>query len=129
MFGSIMPEPFAMPPTVTFLPPTVTVAHASFGRVSVVMTAFSAASPCAAVRPSAAAAFFMPASRRSVGSGRPMTPVEATRTCRGSTPSSPAVTRAESFASLRPCSPVQALAHPELARIAWTRPPFTTSRS
>ena len=46
-----------------------------------------------------AAAAFMPASRRSIGRRRPMTPVEATSTWRGSIPSSPAVASAASSAS------------------------------
>ena len=129
MFGSIMPEPFDMPPTVTFLPPIVVVTHACFGFVSVVITAFSALSPCSAVVPSACFAAFMPARRRSSGRRRPMTPVEATKTYLGSIPSSPAVTSAESFASFKPSSPVQAFAQPEFARIAWILPPLTISRS
>ena len=129
MFGSIMPEPLLIPPTTTFLPPITVVTHACLGFVSVVITAFSAARPCSYVRPSAAFADLMPASSRSIGSGRPMTPVDATRTCSGLMPSSPAVTSAESLASFMPRSPVHALAQPEFARIAWTHPPLTTSRS
>ena len=124
-----MPEPLHMPPTVTRRPPTVVRTHACLGRVSVVITARSAASPCAAVRPSACFALRIPASSRSSGRRRPITPVEATSTCAGSIPSSPAVARAETFASRIPSAPVQALAQPELARIACTRPPLTISRS
>ena len=129
MLGSIMPEPLDMPPTVTVFPPISTLAHACLGFVSVVITAFSAASPCAAVRPSLLDAAFIPASSRSSGSRRPITPVEATSTCAGSIPSSPAVASAATRASRSPSSPVQALAQPELARMACTLPPFTTSRS
>ena len=129
MLGSIIPEPLVIPPTVTFLPPTTVVTQACFGRVSVVMIAFVASSPCAAVRPSAPFASFIPARRRSMGRRRPMTPVDATRTWCGSIPSSPAVTSAERRASARPPSPVHALAQPEFARIAWMRPPLITERS
>ncbi len=129
MLGSIMPEPLLIPPTVTVFPPTTVRTHACLGRVSVVMTAFSAASPCASSAPSSATAAFMPASSRSMGRRRPMTPVEATSTCRGEIPSSPAVASAESSASRKPSSPVQAFAQPELARIAWIRPPLTILRS
>ena len=99
MFGSIMPEPLHMPPTVTVRPPMVVCTAACFGFVSVVITAFSAARPAASLRASCAAAAFMPASRRSIGRRRPMTPVEATSTWRGSIPSSPAVASAASSAS------------------------------
>ena len=129
MLGSIMPDPLAIPPTVTVLPPIETFAHACLGFVSVVITAFSAASPCSYVRPRAPAADFIPARSLSSGSLRPMTPVEATRTSFGSIPSSPAVARAETRASLSPSSPVHALAQPELARMACIRPAATTSRS
>ena len=129
ILGSIIPEPFDMPPTVTFLPPIVTVAHASFERVSVVIMAFAAARPWVPVRPSALVAAFIPARSLSTGRRRPITPVDATSTWCGSSPSSPAVTSAERRASSSPCSPVHAFAQPELARIACTLPPFTTERS
>ena len=45
IIGSIMPEPLAMPPIVTVLPPRVTVVHASFGNGSVVMIARAACGP------------------------------------------------------------------------------------
>jgi len=44
MFGCIMPAPFAMPSTVTVLPPSFTAAVDSFGKVSVVMMARAASS-------------------------------------------------------------------------------------
>ena len=129
MLGSIMPEPLHIPPTVTVLPPMPTVTAASLGRVSVVITALSAARPAAGERSSAAAARFIPARSLSTGRRWPITPVDATRTSDGSMPSSPAVASAESSASFSPASPVQALAQPEFARIAWTRPLATIRRS
>ena len=118
MFGSIMPEPLTMPPTVTFLPSIVQTAQASFDFVSVVITAFAAASPCARVEPRDFAAALTPAKSLSIGRRRPITPVEATSISPGFAPSSPAVTRAVSSASFRPSAPVQAFAQPEFATIA-----------
>ena len=43
--GSIIPEPFAMPPMSAAPPPIVTCAAASFGNGSVVMIARAAAGP------------------------------------------------------------------------------------
>ena len=129
MFGSIMPEPLHMPPTVTVRPPIFTCTAACFGFVSVVITAFSAARPASGVAARFAAADFMPASRRSIGRGWPITPVEATSTSFGSMPSVFAVSSALRRASARPCAPVQAFAQPLFARMAWMRPPRTAARS
>ena len=129
MFGSIIPEPLTHPPTVILLPPIATVAAASFGLVSVVITAFATASDFSRERPSAFAAAFAPAASLSTGSRRPITPVDATSTSNGSIPSSPAVTSAENSASFSPTSPVHAFAHPEFASIACMRLDLTTLRS
>ena len=66
----------------------------------------------------AATAFGMPASSTGIGSGRPMTPVDATSTCSGWQPTSRAANSAMRSASSMPCSPVQALALPEQKTMA-----------
>ena len=58
---------------------------------------------------------------RSAGSGSPITPVEATKTWSGGTPSAPAVAATVASTAARPFAPVKALALPELTRIA--KPP------
>ena len=72
--GWIIPEPFAIPPTVN---PSSETAD-SFVRVSVVRIAFAASAPPDAA--SSAAAVRRPASTFSSGSSVPMTPVERTST-------------------------------------------------
>ena len=79
MRGSIMPEPFAMPPTRN--DPTArssTSTAYSFGNGSVVMIARAAAAPPSAA--SAVTACGMPARILSILRLTPMTPVDATRT-------------------------------------------------
>ena len=57
-----------------------------------------------------------------MGSGTPITPVDATRTNPVGRSSASAARRAISAASARPASPVQALALPLLTTIACARP-------
>ncbi len=81
MSGAIMPEPLAMPASVTGTPSIVQRAAAPFGNVSVVMIA-----PAAAAMPSARSPLTRSATRaviRSTGSRSPITPVEATNTSSG----------------------------------------------
>jgi hypothetical protein len=68
-----------------------------------------------------------PARILSIGSGWPITPVEAIRTCRGGIRSSSPVMRVISRASFTPCSPVHTLEQPAEARMAWARPSRTCS--
>ncbi len=85
MFGWIMPPPFAWAETVT--PPARTVQR--FGQRSVVRIASEkAAAPSAASEPVASP---IPASTASTGSGTPITPVSATATVCGRSPSREAV--------------------------------------
>ena len=76
MLGWIMPEPLAMAPRVTVLPPMEQVTASSFFTVSVVMMALAAASEPSLDR--AAAAWGRPFPMASMFSSWPMTPVEAT---------------------------------------------------
>ena len=78
MLGWIMPEPLAMAPSVTVLPPIEQARASSFFTVSVVMMARAAASEPSgpAVRPAAAAG--IPARMAAMLRVWPMTPVEAT---------------------------------------------------
>jgi hypothetical protein len=113
--GSIIPAPLACAEMVT--PPART-AH-RFGLLSVVMIACAKSSPPSADRPSTASN--TPAVTASMSSGTPIVPVSATTTVRGSTSSASAAASRIARASLYPCSPVAALALPELtatARIA-----------
>ena len=78
MLGWIIPEPFAMPPTRQGFPFRMN------ANVSVVMIASAAASPPVSERPADSAS---PAARiGSMGSGSPITPVEATITSFSATP-------------------------------------------
>ena len=116
MFGWSMPAPLAVPPTVQVIPAVTKVASATFATVSVVMIARATSSPAPGDIASAAAR--MPRVTRSMGMGRPITPVLHTSTSPGSRSSaSPAVAHITS-ASRNPCAPVHALALPALTTIA-----------
>ena len=106
--GWIIPEPFAIPPTVN--PSSVTAA--SFVFVSVVRIASAASGPPSAE--SAGAASRRPPSTFSSGSSAPITPVERTSTSSASRSSSRPASAAVASASSSPRSPVAAFATPEL---------------
>ena len=129
MFGAIIPEPLAMPPMRTVLPPTRTSTAAALGTRSVVMIARAMASPCAGVRPRRAAASRMPDSTFASGSGTPMMPVLATRNRPGAAPAHSAAIFDMRRASRRPFAPVQALAFPAFTTTPRTGPCFRSSRS
>src|SRR5213594_635404 len=116
MFGWIMPEPLAMPPTVMVRPPSVSVATTILTVVSVVMMARAASSPPS--RRNWLASAGIAASIRAMGNGFPITPVEATKTSSGRKRSAFAVTAAIFTASAYPWRPVQALALPLFTRMA-----------
>src|SRR2546427_86111 len=77
-WGSSMPAPFAIPPSVTGRPSTSSRSAASLGFVSVVRIASAAARP--PWGESDLASFGSAVRTLSIGSGTPMLPVEATRT-------------------------------------------------
>src|SRR5437667_187009 len=120
-WGSSIATPLAIPPIVTGRPPTSTRSADSLGRVSVVMMASAAPRP--PWGDSDLASLGSAARILSIGSGTPMTPVDATSTwlagIRSSSPTSCVISRA----SLMPCSPVQTLAQPLEATMAWACPP------
>jgi hypothetical protein len=116
MFGSIIPEPFAIPPTLNAPCGVSTTTACSLGNGSVVMMARAASLPFAG--DSAPAAARMPAMMRSILSVTPMTPVLATRTSSGVQPTAVAVSTAIMRACARPSSPVQAFAHPLFTTMA-----------
>jgi hypothetical protein len=116
MRGSIIPEPFVMPPTRKVPAAVTTSTAADFGNGSVVMMASAASAP--PVAESAAAAFGMPVRSEGIFRFTPMTPVDATSTWSGAQPTAAAVRVVISCASARPCGPVQALAQPLLLTIA-----------
>jgi hypothetical protein len=76
MLGWIMPEPLAIAPMVTVLPPTMQVTATSFFMVSVVMMALAASSEPSG--DSALTTSGMPFSIAAMFRVLPMTPVEAT---------------------------------------------------
>ena len=120
MIGSIMPEPFAMPPTRNVPAGLVISAETSFGNGSVVMIARAASGP-----PSRDSARDAPAIPRPIfvmSSFTPITPVDATRTPERSQSSAAAVSSAIAAACFRPSGPVQAFAQPLLTTIAAARP-------
>ena len=86
---------------------------ASVMRVSVVRMACAARSRASEPVCNSVNAWRMPGSTLSIGSCRPMTPVEATSICSGRQPTDSAATAVMRRASARPCGPVQALALPE----------------
>ena len=88
MFGSIMPEPFAQPRRRTCLPPTRSFVAAHFGRVSVVMMARANSLNVATCALRARTRSGTASRILSTRSGAPITPVEQTRICEGSTPPS-----------------------------------------
>src|SRR5688572_21803842 len=121
MFGSIIPEPFAVPPTMKRPLPVSTVIACSFGNGSVVMSACAMSLPLP--RASAAAAVRMPGTTLSILRFTPITPVDATSTCSTPQPRAAAASLTIRSASAMPCVPVHAFAHPLLTTIARAMPP------
>ena len=123
MFGAIMPQPLAIPPMVKPSPWTT----ASLGLVSVVRIASAASVPPSRDR--------LPASVGvaprivSIGSGKPISPVELTSISPASQPIAAAAAAHIASASARPGAPVPALALPELTITPAARPPLAASRS
>ena len=131
IFGMIMPEPFAMPPTVKVQPAYSASAvsketAASFETVSVVMMARAALFPVASSRASCNAG--TPVSKGAISSCWPMMPVEATSTSSGMQPTVEATMPAVLRAFSSPTDPVAALAMPELITMARAKPYPTPSR-
>ena len=85
------------------------------------MIARAAAAPESPLRLPAAAR--RPSATRSIGSGRPITPVLQTSTSTGSRPRAPAARAHIRSASRSPWAPVQALAFPEFSTTAWIAVP------
>ena len=122
MFGSIIPEPLAMPPTRKRAAPALEISTAaSFGNGSVVMIARAASPPPVAA--SAAAAAVMPRSTFAMSSLTPMTPVDATSTAgRLAAERRGGQLRSCASACVIPSGPVHALAQPLLTTIARDAP-------
>ena len=121
MFGWIMPEPFAHPPIVTFLPPSSICTAADFGTRSVVRMARANCSP-----PSRPVSMLgMPERISAMGSSTPMTPVVPMIISPGSSPAWAAASATVSFASTMPCAPTPVFAIPLLTTSPRTRPAST----
>ena len=125
MSGAIMPLPLTIPATVTGRPPSVQVATAPLAKVSVVPIVVAASSHA---HGAAAKAASNPASALSIGSGTPITPVEATNTSDGWQPSCAAVRAAIASTAARPRLPVKALELPALTTSPRARPSTSASR-
>ena len=123
MRGSIMPDPFAMPPTRKVPAAVSTLTACDLGNGSVVMIARVAAS--APATESSRAAASMPARTFAGSSWTPITPVDATSTCSGRHPRASAAAAAMSRATVIPAAPVHALAHPLFTTIACASPPLS----
>ena len=111
-----------MPLMVTLALPSLTVAVATFGKVSVVMIARAAS-----IQPSGVALSASVASTPSnlvASSGSPITPVEARNTSSALQPTALAAMSPVSLVAARPFLPVKALALPELTTSARARPPL-----
>ncbi len=126
MSGAIMPEPLAMPLSVTVWPPISACRVAPLGKVSVVMIARAAAGQDSGAR-SRSSAPSAPI-RRSSGSGSPITPVEATKTSVLRQPKSAAVAATVPATDRIPTAPVKAFALPELITTARARRPLSALR-
>src|SRR5688572_2981006 len=120
IWGSIIPEPLAIPPILNDPCGVSTVMACSFGNGSVVMMARAASLPLEAERARAAAR--IPATTRSMFRVTPITPVLATSTSSGVHPTAAAVSTAIMRAWARPTSPVHAFAHPLLTTTARAMP-------
>ena len=116
MFGWIMPEPLAIPVTVTDLPPTSTFLDAPLDTMSVVMMASAALAQFAARRSAFAAG--NPATIRSAGNGSMITPVENGNTSSAEHPMAAATASQTCSPRFRPSSPVPAFALPVLTTMA-----------
>lgn len=124
--GASMPAPLAMPPTVHVPSGVSTETCAVLATVSVVMIAVAAARPPSV--DNAAAAVSTPASSASIGTGWPITPVDATTTSPEEMPSTSPTFSAVSCTCTKPSGPVQTFAEPELSTTAETTPSLTTCR-
>ena len=120
MLGEIMPAPFTQPPRRTRCSPRSNETAISFARVSLVMIAAATSDPFFGPSPAMSVSVF--GSKRDIGIGRPMTPVEDTPISVRFRPSGLATASHIALASRMPCTPVQALALPELAMMARRSP-------
>ena len=114
--GAIIPEPFANPAMLIVDPPISTEVPAPFEKVSVVMIARAAPSIPSDRKPSRKDS--TTAAIRSLGSGTPITPVEAVNTCRSDIPRVLETKPASFSTALTPTAPVNAFEFPEFTRIA-----------
>ena len=116
IFGCNMPTPLAMPVTRTDFPPTVALADAPLGTVSVVMIADAASAQwfAASVFTQSGSA----ASTRSTGRCSSITPVENGSTASGAQPIKRAAASQVLRAAAKPCAPVPQFALPALTKIA-----------
>src|SRR6516164_72478 len=126
MSGAIMPAPLAMPLMTTVAEPSLAVAVATFGNVSVVMIALAALIQMSgrALCTRSPITF----SNLLAGRGSPMTPVEASRISLVLHSAAPAASLAVNAVAARPVRPVKALALPELTTSARALPDLSFSR-
>ena len=125
MSGAIIPEPLMIPTSVTGRPSTTAVVTAPLAKVSVVMIVAAASSH---PHGSAAKAASSPASALSMGSGTPITPVDATNTSDGTHPIADAARAAIASTAARPRCPVNALEFPAFTTSARACPSTSACR-
>src|SRR6056297_24621 len=126
MSGRIMPAPLAMPVIEQEAPPKEIWRVTRLGTVSVVIIARAQYGQPSGDSDEIRAG--MAASILATSKGRPITPVDATNTESSEIFSAAAAVFAMSAASVIPCSPVQQLAHPLFATMAWQIPDLIRSR-
>ena len=120
MLGEIIPAPFTHPPIRTRCSPRSKEIANSLAWVSLVMIAAATSEPFFGPRRSRSSSYF--GSKRDIGMGRPMTPVDATPISERLSLSGLATASHMALASRMPSTPVQALALPEFAMMARRSP-------
>src|SRR5450755_818741 len=118
-----MPEPLVQPPRRTVCPSISNSSALRLGRVSVVIIASEKALPCSAL----SSICRTPASIFSIGSCRPMMPVDEQSTSSFSRSRCAAASSVMRYAFSRPTSPVAQFALPLLTISACAVPPFSRS--
>lgn len=126
MSGAIMPLPLAIPVMRTWASPICATRVAAFGNVSVVMMPRAAASQASSRRLACRAG--KAAVSRSCGSTSPITPVDATNTCRAGASTSFAAAAAVAAHASRPARPVNTFALPAFTTTARAFPPLSAAR-
>ena len=117
-----MPDPFAIPPSRTSWLPICNSNAWLFATKSVVRIAVAAAAPASELAANASTKGSIAVNNTSIGIGTPITPVEQINTSSWAKPSRSAKAAVALKLSIKPRSPVQALAWPEFISTALAVP-------